>query len=213
MISSKEPRENIVGSLNFQNLKSELMNSELSDRYKSHELTINSQTRNDISYKNVFRAPKKYYLALFKENSKFFKVHTRSERKKIAHSELGDFVQTYFINKDCNKILNGLTKEDLINLVGRIVIPEYMTKEGSTYIFRKECGILHDCIYRYSLINSSKLYHTKYVGKIISFFLMSNEFSEMVQTDDKLRRFPQKHLEIAQEITASFQNCNMKFSN
>ena len=117
------------------------------------------------------------------------------------------------MSKDYNRILDGLTKEGLINLVGRIVIPEYMTKEGSPYIFRKECGLLHDCIYRYSLTNSSKLYQTKYVGKIISYFLLSNEFNEMVQTDDKLRRFPQKHLKIAQEITASFQNCNMKFSN
>ena len=54
------------------------MNSKLCDKSKSGELTINSQTRNDLSYKNLYQAPKKYYLALFKENSIFLKEHTRS---------------------------------------------------------------------------------------------------------------------------------------
>ena len=90
--------------------------------------------RKDKAFKNVFRAPKKYYLSLFKTHSTFFKTRSKSERKNIANSELESFVQTYFIDKDYTKILEGLTKEDLINLVGRIVIPEYMTKEGSSYI-------------------------------------------------------------------------------
>ena len=90
--------------------------------------------RKDKAFKNVFRALKKYYLSLFKIHSTFFKTRSKSERKNIAHFELENFVQIYFIDKDYNKILEGLTKEDLINLVGRIVIPEYMTKESSSYI-------------------------------------------------------------------------------
>ena len=133
------------------------MNSKLCDKSKSRELTINSQTRNDLSYKNLFRVLKKFYLALFKENSNFLRNIRDQKGRKLYIPRIGDFVQTYFINKDFNKILDGLTKEDLINLVGRIVIPECMTKEGGTYIFRKECRLLHDCIYRYSLTNSSKL--------------------------------------------------------
>ena len=197
---------------NNQIIDSKLRKTEICNKSKSEDIETNSRVRNDVSYKNVFRATKKYYLALFKASSKFFKTHTKPERKKIAYSELEEFVQNYFINKDFNQLLNELNKEELVNIVGRIVIPEYMTKQEGTYIFRKEWGILHDCIYRYNANNASKLYDTKYVGRVVSFFLQSDEFSEMVQTDDKLRKQPYKHLKIAQEIMNSFQNFNMKIS-
>ena len=118
--------------------------------------------RRDLCYKNVFRATKKYYLKFFKLHSEFFKTTSKSERKKIAHSELNNFVQTYFIEKDESNMLDGLTKEDLVHLVGRIVIPEYMTKESDSYKYRKECELLHDCIYRYNSKYASKLYQSKY---------------------------------------------------
>ena len=206
-------RKHLPKCLNNQIIDSKLRKMENCNKSKSEDIETNSRVRNDLSYKNVFRATKKYYLALFKASSKFFKTHTKPERKKIAYSELEDFVQNYFINKDSNQLLNELSKEELVNIVGRIVIPEYMTKQEGTYIFRKEWGILHDCIYRYNANNASKLYDTKYVGRVVSFFLQSDEFSEMVQTDDKLRKQPSKHLKIAQEIVNSFQNFNMKISN
>ena len=120
-------------SLNNQILDSELGKSEVCNKINSEDIETNSRIRKDVSYKNVFRATKKYYLALFKASSKFYKTHTRPEKKKIAHSELENFVQNYFINKDTNQILNGLSKEELVNIVGRIVIPRYMTKQEGTY--------------------------------------------------------------------------------
>ena len=118
--------------------------------------------RKDLCYKNVFRATKKYYLSLFKLHSEFFKTTSKSERKKIANSELNSFVQSYFIEKDESNLLNGLTKEDLVHLVGRIVIPEYMTKESNLYLYRKECELLHDCIYRFNSKYANKFYQSKY---------------------------------------------------
>ena len=108
-------------------------NSKIGNKDDANSLAVINM-RKDKAFKNVFRAPKKHYLSLFKTHSTFFKTKSKSERKNIANSELETFVQTYFIDKDYTKILKGLTKENLINLVGRIVIPEYMTKEGSSYI-------------------------------------------------------------------------------
>ena len=120
-------------SLNNQILDSELRKPDFCNKSKSEDIETNSRIRKDVSYKNVFRATKKYYLALFKASSKFNMKHTKPEKKKIAHSELENFVQNYFINKDTSQILNGLSKEALVNIVGRIVIPEYMTKQEGTY--------------------------------------------------------------------------------
>ena len=106
--------------------------------------------RKDKAFKNVFRAPKKYYLSVFKTHSTFFKTRSKSERKNIANFELGAFVQTYFIDKDCNKILDGLTKKDLISLVGGIVIPMYTTKKNSSYNFMKEWKLYHKWIYKFN---------------------------------------------------------------
>ena len=115
-------------------IKRESCNSKIGNKDDINSLSAINM-RKDKAFKNVFRAPKKkHYLSLFKTHSTFFKIKSKSERKNIANSELETFVQTYFIDKDCTKILEGLTKEDLINLVGRIVIPEYMTKESSSYI-------------------------------------------------------------------------------
>ena len=108
-------------------------NSKIDNKDDINSLAV-INIRKDKAFKNVFRAPKKYYLSLFKTHSTFFKTRSKSERKNIANYELETFIQTYFIDKDCTKILEGLTKEDLINLVGRIVIPEYMTKESCFYI-------------------------------------------------------------------------------
>ena len=110
-----------------------LCNSKIDNKDDINSLSA-INIRKDKAFKNVFRTPKKHYLSLFKTQSTFFKIRSKSERKNIANYELETFVQTYFIDKDHTKILEGLTKENLINLVGRIVIPEYMTKESSSYI-------------------------------------------------------------------------------
>ena len=120
-------------SFNNQILDSELRKPEVCNKIKSEDIETNNHLRKDISYKNVFRATKKYYIALFKASSKFYKTYQKSERKKIVHSELENFVQNYFINKDTNQILNELSKEELVNIVGNIVISKYMTKQNETY--------------------------------------------------------------------------------
>ena len=114
-------------------IKRESWNSKIGNKDDINSLSAINM-RKDKAFKNVFRTPKKHYLSLFKTHSKFFKTRSKSERKNIANYELDTFVQAYFIDKDHTKILEGLTKENLINLVGRIVIPEYMTKESSSYI-------------------------------------------------------------------------------
>ena len=81
---------------------------------------------------------KKYYLKLFKTNSKFFKISSKAERKKTIYSELEEFVKKFFISKDKGKTLEGLTKENIINIVGNIIVPGYMLKSRDTYVIRRE---------------------------------------------------------------------------
>ena len=133
------------------------------------EQEINSKDflRKDKSYKNVFRAPKKYFLDLFKKNSKFFETKSTLERKKVAQSEIENFVRNFIIKKDSQNILDGLTMEDLVNIVGRIVIPSYMQKKRGTYLYVRECDLFHDWIYRYNSYCASKLYQSKYSLKYI----------------------------------------------
>ena len=64
------------------------------------ESVAEQSIRKDKAFKNVFRAPKKYYLSLFKASSNFFKSHSKSERKIAVYSELDDFVKRFFIDKD-----------------------------------------------------------------------------------------------------------------
>ena len=124
-------------------------NSKIDNKDDINSLAI-INLRKDKWFKNVFRAPKKYYLSLFKTHSTFFKTRSKSERKNIANSELETFVQTYFIEKDSTKILEWLTKKDLINLVREIVIPMYTTKKNSSYIFKKESKLYHNWIYKFN---------------------------------------------------------------
>ena len=145
-----------IKKLDSEFIKSEPYNSNFDDKNDINSLA-SSNIRKDKSFKNVFRAPKKYYLSLFKTRSMFFKTISKTERKKIAHSELETFVQTYFIDKDSTKTLDGLTMNDLICLVGRIVIPEYMTKKNSSYIYRRECEVYHNWIYKFNNAFMSRL--------------------------------------------------------
>ena len=145
-----------IKKLDSEFIKSEQYNSNFDDQNEINSSTA-SKIRKDKTFKNVFRAPKKYFLSLFKAHSMFFKTISKSERKKIAHSELETFVQTYFIDKDCTKTLDGLTMNDLICLVGRIVIPEYMTKKNNSYIYRKECEIYHNWIYKFNVSFMNRL--------------------------------------------------------
>ena len=145
-----------IKKLDSEFIKSEPYNSNFDNKNEINSSTANKM-RKDKSFKNVFRAPKKYYLSLFKTRSMFFKTISKSERKKIAHSELKTFVQTYFIDKDSTQTLDGLTMNDLICLVGRIVIPEYMTKKNSSYIYRREWELYHNWIYKFNLSYMSRL--------------------------------------------------------
>ena len=131
------------------------------------EIKTKDFLRKDKSFKNVFRAPKKYFLNLFKKNSKFFEIKSTSERKKAAQSEIENFVRKFVINMDYQNILNGLTMEDLVNIVGRIVIPSYMQKKRGTYKYVRECALFHDWVYRYNSYCASKLYQSKYNFKYI----------------------------------------------
>ena len=108
------------------------------------EIKTKDFLRKDKSFKNVFRAPKKYFLNLFKRNSKFFEIKSTSERKKAAQSEIENFIRNFIIKKDNQNILDGLTMEDLVNIVGRIVIPSYMQKKRGTYLYVRECALFHD---------------------------------------------------------------------
>ena len=100
-----------IKKLDSEFIKREPYNLNIDDQNEINSSTA-SKIRKDKTFKNVFRAPKKYFLSLFKAHSMFFKTISKSERKKIAHSELETFVQTYFIDKDCAKTLDGLTKKD-----------------------------------------------------------------------------------------------------
>ena len=131
------------------------------------EIKTKDFLRKDKLFKNVFRAPKKYFLNLFKRNSKFFEIKSTSERKKAAQSEIENFIRNFIIKKDSQNILDRLTMEDLVNIVGRIVIPSYMQKKRGTYLYVRECALFHDWVYRYNSYCASKLYQSKYSFKYI----------------------------------------------
>ena len=182
-----QPIESIISHNNdtwflFQNSKVFLQPNKNEEKQEIEEQEIGTKEflRKDKSYKNVFRAPKKYFLDLFKKNFKFFEIKSTSERKKVAQSEIENFVRKFIINMDYQNTLDGLTVDDLVNLVGRIVIPTYMQKNIRTYVYRKEWELLHDWIYRYNSFCASKLYQSKYSFKYILIIIKYNFFLIML---------------------------------
>lgn len=90
-------------------------------------------TRKDVLYKNLFRVVKKYYTSLFKSTSSLFKLKHKKERKKATMRCVELFVQEQFINEDAQAMFQSIPRNELVQYVGRIVIPEFMGKGTCSY--------------------------------------------------------------------------------
>ena len=91
---------NNIVKLNEKSNESDSNRIKIVTKEDEKESVAEQSIRKDKAFKNVFRAPKKYYLSLLKTSSNFFKSHSKSERKIAVFSELDDFVKRFFINKD-----------------------------------------------------------------------------------------------------------------
>lgn len=90
-------------------------------------------TRKDVLYKNLFRVVKKYYTNLFKNTSSLFELKHKKERKKATMRCVELFVQEQFINKDTQAMFQSVSRNELVQYVGRIVVPEFMGKGTCSY--------------------------------------------------------------------------------
>ena len=94
-----------IKTLSKESKVSDSTSSKIINKIDINGSIVDANIRKDKVFKNVFRATKKYYLKLFKTNSKFFKISSKAERKKTIYSELEEFVKKFFISKDTMVLL------------------------------------------------------------------------------------------------------------
>lgn len=152
--------------------------------------SINSKNdkRQDVLFKNIFRAVKKYYSNLFKDYSSFFEIKSKKERRICAMNMIQKFINEVLFKKQDSCLLKEIPYENLCDLIARIIIPEYFGKTNLAYDCRKYIDAFYKCIYKFNFKNAGKLYSSKSMKNIFEFLLASNDFEKMLIEDSNLNK-------------------------
>lgn len=161
-------------------------------------------TRKDVLYKNLFRVVKKYYTNLFKATSSLFQLKHKKERKKATMKCVELFVQEQFVDKDSQAMFQSIPQAELVQYVGRIVVPEFMGKGTCSYTCKRDIELLYECIYKYSLKKAKKLYKSEVIAKIFHYFMKSQDFQNMLDTDTTLSRNKDLYRAMTEEVLQAF---------
>ena len=159
-------------------------------------------------FKNIFRSVKKYYTLLFKSTTSFYEIKTKAERKKKVQEYLREFVSQHFTNNDVHGKFVGIQPDELWKYIGRIVVPEYFSKAYCSYECKKYTDLLYGCVYNYSEKKAETLYHSTVLKEIFEFFFKSDEFKQMLDTDETLKKHKELYIEKATEILNGFSKHN-----
>lgn len=200
-LSSKEQKTNDDFSA-----KSEkgLENDELSNAESGENYSKKYSLRPDVVYKNIFRSIKKFYTGKFKEHSNLFSIRSKSQRKKMAPQCVKNFTQACILDNDKTGIFNGVDLEEVADYMGRIMIPEFVTKFGCNYECRKYIELLYKCIYKFNKSVADKLYVSDVIGRIFKYLYISDEFEYMLATDSTLSQHKDTYRALMKEVVESF---------
>lgn len=93
----------------------------------------NLSTRSDVISKTIIRSIKKHYIDKFKDQTGFFRVKNKKERKSKYLRLIREFVNSEFYSKSTNGFFNLGEQEMIVLYMATILKPEYMTYSAVPY--------------------------------------------------------------------------------
>ena len=159
----------------------------------SEVLSQTSQTnkyseRNDVVFKSIFRAVKKYYLESFKQYWAQNSISINKRNKKDAHDMIWIFVQNTFTNCTISSEYPNIDLNLISRYIGRISLPDLVNKTVGGYIFNKDIKSFYEWVYNYSRIKADKLFGSEPIRIIFKHFIECGGLAKMIETDERLQK-------------------------
>ena len=197
--SAEELKELSCIPSSFSNFRSQVVYCEDFEAEKtgklnnSEILSKTSQTnkyseRNDVVFKSIFRAVKKYYLELFKQYWAQNSISINKRNKKDAHDMIWIFVQNTFTNCTISSEYPNIDLNLISRYIGRISLPDLVNKTVGSYIFNKDIKSFYECVYNYSRIKADKLFGSEPIRIIFQHFIKCGGLAKMIETDEGLQK-------------------------